>query len=564
MGFADYVLPHRLLLNRALNKEADKLRERVSTYQKEYKNKIAQINEEIEVAIAAANGEIEKAKESIIAQLSQDQNLLNAVQGYLFDYTDVYFQQRLSKKRLKLLNLEQQTISENISFLSGQMKLIGEEIEILEDRKNRLSSQTDIKDVVALLSVSDCDLPINDDETAQTLLGKVLKVASESEKGSAKRTALFKLAEKLQERAELLPLITYISWVIQQKIQFSKDLTRQRDQLRNEENEKQAEINDIQGAIKQFNERLTETARHVREYWVAPIAELGVEIAAYYHQKKQLPKYSERAAELKEYCEKHKEVSRRLKNMAESHSDDSFTWDSLQRERKDLSEKIEDAKSDLGIIESLESSIDSAKKKRSEWHDKRKSILGICNQSNVYLLSDRDSGESDEIRIISERLDGYLQRQTEIEKENRAALERIQKEKDDCISKLEEAICEANASAEEAQNAYDNAQSSLVHLQESDNRFFLVKLFKESDDVTKAKKQLLAKKKALKSAQDLLSGLLSEKEKEEKAFNKEIKSFRGIRDSGLVSSIEKYQRRLGELTVSKGFAMASEEMNDET
>lgn len=564
MGFADYVLPHRLLLNRALNKEADILRERVSSYQEEYESKIAHVNKEIEIAVADANREIERAKESFITQLSLDQELLNAVQSNLFDYTDGYFQQRLTKHILELLRLEQQSISDNISFLNDQMKLIGEEIEILEDRKNRLSSQTDIKDVIALLSISDCDLPINDDETAQTLLHKALVAANECEKDSAKRIALSKLIEKLQERADLLPLITYISWVIQQKIQFSKELSRQRDQLRKEDSEKIAEINDAQNKIKQLNERMTDIARNVREYWAAPIAELGVEIAAYYHQKKQLPKYSERAAELKDYCEEHKEVSRQLKSMAESHSNDSFTWNRLQRERKDLAEKIEDAKRDLEKIKSIESSINSAKKKRTEWYDKKKSILGICNQSNVYLLSDRDSGESDEIRIVSERLDGYLQRQAEIEKENRAALERIHKDKDDCVSKLEEAICEANVNVEKAQNAYDKARFTLAYLQESDNRFFLIKLFKESENVTNAKKQLLAKEKALKSAQELLSDLVAEKEKKEKAFDKEIKSFIGVRDSGLVSSIEKYQRRLGELTVPKGSSTLSEETNDET
>lgn len=558
MGFTDYVLPHRLLLNRALNKEADILRKRASAYQEGYESKIAQVNEEIEIAVAEANCEIERAKESFVAQLSLDQDLLNAVQSNLLAYTDVYFQQRLTKHILELLRLKQQSISDNISFLSDQMKLIGEEIEILEDRKNRISSQTDIKDVIALLSMSDCDLTINDDETAQTLLRKAIDAANECEKGSVKRIALSKLIEKLQERADLLPLITYISWVIQHKIQFSKELLRKRDLLRKEDSEKQAEINDAQNVIIQLNERMTDIARNVREYWAAPIAELGVEIAAYYHQKKQLPKYSERATELKDYCEEHKEVSRRLKSMAESHSDDSFTWDRLQRERKDLSEKIEDAKSDLERIRSIESSIDSAKKKRSEWYDKRKSILGICNHSNVYLLSDRDSGESDEIRIVSERLDGYLQRQAEIEEENRAALERIHKDRDDCIFKLEEAIREANVSVEKAQNAYNKAQSSLTKLQESDNRFFLVKLFKESEDVTNAKKQLVARKKALKSAQEQLTDLISEREKQEKAFEKEIKTFRGVHDSGLISSIEKYQYRLRELTLSNNSTIASE------
>ena len=528
------------------------------TYQEEYESKIAQVNEEIEIAVADANREIERAKESFITQLSLDQELLNAVQSNLFDYTDVYFQQRLTKHILGLLRLEQRAISDKISFLSEQMKLLGEEIEILEDRKNRLSSKTDIKDITALLSMSDCDLPINDDETAQTLLHKALVAANECEKGSATRIALSKLIEKLQERADLLPLITYISWVIQQKIHFSKELSKQRDQLRKDDSEKLAEINDAQNAIKQLNERMTDIARNVREYWAAPIAELGVEIAAYYHQKEQLPKYSDRAAELKDYCEEHKEVSHRLKSMAGSHSDDSFTWDRLQRERKDLSVKIEDAKSDLERIKIIESSIDSAKRKRSEWYDKRKTILGICNQSNVYLLSDRDSGESDEIRIVSERLDGYLQRQTEIEKENRAALERIHKDKDDCVSKLEEEIREANVSVEEAQIAYNKAQSSLTKLQESDNRFFLVKLFKESEDVTNAKKQLVARKKALKSAQEQLTDLISEREKQEKAFEKEIKTFRGVHDSGLISSIEKYQYRLRELTLSNNSTIASE------
>ena len=559
MKHADYILPHRLLVNRALRKEADLLREKVSAYQEDYKNKILQANKEIGNALAEANDAIERAKETFVAQLASDQELLSAVQSNLFEYTDAYYQQRSSKCIIKLLRLELQAISENKSFLSEQMELIGEEVQILEDRKNRLSSQIDTKDVITLLKLSGCDLTIGSDETARSLLNKVFTFANEFEKGSVERKSLFILVERLQEQAELLPLISYISWVVQQKIQFSKELSRQRTQLSDEYSDKQLEITDTQNAIDQLSRTMTDIARRVREYWAIPIAELGVELSAYYHQKGQLPKYSERAAELKDYCEEHKEVSRKLKSMAESHSDDSYTWDRLQRELKDLSVKIEDAKNDLDRIKRIESSIDSTKSTRDEWYGKRRTIIEICKKSDVYLLSDRDSGESDEIRIVSEKLNSFRQRQAEIEEENRAALERIHFEKDAVVSELATAIVEANAQLKKAQAAYNKEQITLQKLQESDSRFFLIKLFKESEEITNAKKKAIVVKKQLKSMQDRLSDLVSEKEKQEKAYDKKIKSFNGIQDFGLKSSIENYERRLNELLSRRNSVVPSEE-----
>lgn len=72
MVFANYGLPHRLLVNRALRKESDVLRERIAAYQEEKKNKIADANKEIEIALADANSSFEKAKKSFGAQLAHD------------------------------------------------------------------------------------------------------------------------------------------------------------------------------------------------------------------------------------------------------------------------------------------------------------------------------------------------------------------------------------------------------------------------------------------------------------------------------------------------------------
>lgn len=563
MVFANYGLPHRLLVNRALRKESDVLRERIAAYQEEKKNKIADANKEIEIALADANSSFEKAKKSFGAQLAHDQELLLVVQSNLFEYTDVFFKHRASKQVLDLLHIEQKAISDNIVFLGDQMKLIGEEIMILEDRKSRLASQTDIKDVLALLALSGCDLHVENDETAQTLLSKVVSAAKECDKGTAKRNALFKLAEKLQERAELLPLISYISWIIQQKIQFSKELSLQRKRLKEEFDSKQVEIENTKNAHDQLSRTKTEIARRVREYWAVPVAELGVELTAYYGQKSSLPKYSARARELKNLCEEHKEISRQLKSMAESHSDDSYRWDRLQRERKVLSDEIETAKDDLEKIRCLEASIESTKRTRNEWYEKRRSILETCSKSNVYLLSDYNSGESDEIRIVSERLTVYLQRQAKIEDENRAALARVQKAKADVISELEATICEAQADLKKAQGVYIEAQISFQKTKESDKRLFLIKLFAESGEVATARKNLSIKKECLESAQSRLSSLFEEKEKQEKLYDKKVKDFRGAQDASLASTINKYQRRLEELASHNKHTSKNEGKNDD-
>ena len=86
----------------------------------------------------------------------------------------------------------------------------------------------------------------------------------------------------------------------------------------------------------------------------------------------------------------------------------------------------------------------------------------------------------------------------------------------------------------------------------------MIKLFKESEEITNAKKKAIVVKKQLKSMQDRLSDLVSEKEKQEKAYDKKIKSFNGIQDFGLKSSMENYERRLNELLSRRNSVVPSE------
>lgn len=116
-------------------------------------------------------------------------------------------------------------LQEDNDFLSNQMVLIGEEIDYLRDRQNELTSFTDVKDIIRLTSLSGYEINFGEGDDAKDLLEKVSQAISNCEASQdTERFALVRLKGIIQERSEYLPTIKYIAWVIQQKIQFSKQL----------------------------------------------------------------------------------------------------------------------------------------------------------------------------------------------------------------------------------------------------------------------------------------------------------------------------------------------------
>jgi len=78
--------PHRLLINRSLHKEADKLRAHIDEYKKRYEDQYQQNIEELEVAQNKLNSDLQQAKESILNDLAEYQDVMEVISNSIIEY----------------------------------------------------------------------------------------------------------------------------------------------------------------------------------------------------------------------------------------------------------------------------------------------------------------------------------------------------------------------------------------------------------------------------------------------------------------------------------------------
>ena len=84
-------------------------------------------------------------------------HFFDSVQAGLLEYVELYLRRQWLNKIREIKTLERQTFVEYGYFLTEQMKLIREEIDILEVRKDKLVLQAKVDDVIELIGLSGCD-----------------------------------------------------------------------------------------------------------------------------------------------------------------------------------------------------------------------------------------------------------------------------------------------------------------------------------------------------------------------------------------------------------------------
>lgn len=200
MSAWDIVLPHRLLVNRSLRKASADLRSRIDKYETNYELTIERCSAEIEKARVDKDLYFEKIKLSLLEELSKDADLFDKVRAGLLEYVDLFLRRQCLYKMQEAKRLEKQALVEYRDFLTAQMSLIGEEIDILEARKDKLVAQAKIEDIKELVRLTGCEVTVTENEDAISLLEKVSELVAVSE-GSEKLTkqALQKLRAVLQE-----------------------------------------------------------------------------------------------------------------------------------------------------------------------------------------------------------------------------------------------------------------------------------------------------------------------------------------------------------------------------
>jgi hypothetical protein len=254
MSAWDRIMPHSLLINRSLRKASEGLRSHINEYQLEHDREIERCSAEIEQAKVDKDSNFEKITTSLIDELSKDSALLNSVQTGLLKYVDLYLRRQSLNKVREIKTIEKKTLVEYADFLSAQMKLIGDEIEILEARKDKLVIQAKVDDVLELIGLSDCEIAVTTGDDAKTLSQKVtesLMVCDDDD--WLTRHSLRRLRTVLQDRVNLFPIIQYISWTMHQKILLSRQLSNERRSANKDKIDKGNEIRQVRADIGNLN-----------------------------------------------------------------------------------------------------------------------------------------------------------------------------------------------------------------------------------------------------------------------------------------------------------------------
>lgn len=485
MSVWDYVMPHRLLLNKSLRKEAEGLRARIDAYQIEYERRVEECKEELKRVEEERQEKLLLFRDSLGKELQREQSILEFVAQDITSYADEYLHRNCLYQMRDIKRTQIDILQEDNDFLSDQMALISREIDYLRERQNELTAFTDVKDIIQLTSLSGYEIGFDDGDDAKDLLDKVSQAISNCEPGQdTERFALVRLKGIIQERSEYLPTIKYIAWVIQQKIQFSKQLSDKRSGVRDAQEAVWQEIKQIEDDISSKTEMLEDIAKRVRYYWAKPIAYLSADISYAYKEK------SETGNQLRD-------VGEELHTMASWHSDDQDKWERLQRERRDLSSEMD----------SLRNSISSKKKERSQWFEKRNYIFQICKKYGVPLIPDKKT-QTDEDCIIADRLvaldeirtEGLAEAEKKCEQEKKEIISSYNESRTKLeteVSSVEKIIMQLVAEYDGTATKVSSAEKKVKQLNDGDDRFFLIKIFSETPGLYSARKTVSLLKKEL-------------------------------------------------------------------
>lgn len=536
MSVWDKVLPHRLLINSSLRKASADLRSHIDEYKVDYELQIERCSAEIEQARIKKDNDFEKVKLSLTDELSKDADLFDKVQARLLEYVDLFLRRQCFNNVREAKKLEKQALAEYVGFLSLQMRLIGEEIDVLEERKDKLAAQAKVEDVKELLGLTGCDITVSEDDDAVSLLAKVSELVYTTEMSDRlARQALLKLRSVLQERVDLLPLIQYITWIIQQKILLSAQLKTEREKTKIALKGKIDELAEINNSVTDLGRMLDEQARIVRAYWAVPLANIDVQISYYDKKLKTLfSDVNDCQEELNRFFSELKDTNQQIQQMISSHSDDNWKWERLQREKSDYRNSISSTKDDINVLQSqisqVKSTLTSLKAERQQWYVRQQMLYSLCKKNNVYLISDGKQKASDEYRIIDARLSELYQIENDANLREDERFEResaqIQQDKKDKVDKLYASIASAEKKQTEKNTDLNRASKTLSNSKSRDARFFLLKLFSETEEVTCAKLALQSASTQKKIADTDLAKLRAELAEATASFDRRLEDCR--------------------------------------
>jgi hypothetical protein len=498
MSSWDTVLPHRMLINNSLRKASEDLRVHIDEYKVQYELEIERCTIEIKQAQAKKENEFELVKASLINELSKDAALFEVVQYELLRYVDLYLQRQCLYRIQEAKYLEKKALDEYKNFLTLQMKYIGDEINVLEERKDKLTAQADISDFRKLILLTDGAIIVNDNDNAISLMEKVSEQINLCDKTELIiKQALRKFRCILQERVDFVQTIQYITWVIKQKKLLSSQLKEEKVTIINELKAKDAELSDIKKSITLLNNNIDESARTVRDYWAKPLLQINIDICDYYTVKDRLHKEASIAdTEYNEYSKNLEETKKRIQEIkGTSHSQSE--WKSLNDESKNFydnkCEANERKKSIQEKIDTIKQKIKNLKSERQMWYDRKDMLFSLCEKNTITLKHEGKGEKSDEYRILTSRLTEIDKPKNEFEKSEQERykrdVEHLEKQRDAGLTQISSKIKLAEKAKNNADSAYNQALEQLSRSKSEDNRFFLLKIV-PTEEIKQANKAL--------------------------------------------------------------------------
>lgn len=507
MKKADIVLPHRLLLNQSLRKEAEKLRTHIDEYQRKYDAQYQKNIEELDTTRDKLNIEFEHAQKTILESLSSDAETLQAISNAIAVYVSAYFERQLTYKKKEINTAQMEIVDEYIGFLSEQMRELGLEIDTLRERREMLSREADVSDIIRLVQLSGCALPVEEIHDAKELLDSVNKIMDAIFENDNKIEwySLLNVKTILEERVSFMAEIQYITWIIEQKIQLSKELKIYREEQIKIKSPLIEEAEKLMDETKRINTVLYDKAKEIRFFWAQQIVYGNAELSDCFAEIDDVKKKQKRLKddwddyENERLSRKYQEISRkidRLKPEIEHHRATrkefmAFAYRMnvpiIKIGKKDQYDEDVFAETRLSELQLIEAEGMKAAEENYQIDLER-------------LIVEKETYDREQEVILSE----IAARLDEANRQLQIATEQLESRKSAALEAAKAYVLKTERQLSDQQKKVASSKKKLTDIQSADSRFILVRWFSDTPEETKAKAVVISAQKEMMRIQSEL------------------------------------------------------------
>ena len=509
----ELLLPHRKILNYKLKKESKKAEQEIADRKELIENRIVEIKKELE--------DLKKEKDREYKQKIKVLNKKLKTYGRNIDKTNekivVLFNcicnLQLTDAYIEQLKIKANIENEDYKFTCTQIEEIKKHIEVIKNRKEQLVRETSIDDITSLLTVMNNDIVSDFNGNAYKLLEIVSNKINKSDDDSEKR-ALKKLYEIINERAELLPIIDYFSWVIKQDRDEISALKSEIKTIQNNQKEikKIKESYIVELRQKKIEEK--EAIDELCELLEKPIKNINVlleknkkELEPYFNEKKAL------IEEKKELCEERSNLKYQNHEVARMGEYDP-DWDERSERIDELNSEINSIECEIWELDEenkpiIDEKIALKKEKDFEFYSFAE-IVEVLNNNNIHLYTYNDTEHILKFIKVKDEMDKLLHTLEyknnmedfkNIEEEKRREwMEEEKKEKEE-LSKLKDKLDIARNKLIQIDREILEADRDIKRQKEKDNRNLFLRILNDTEAVKKAKRHKESKQKERERAE---------------------------------------------------------------